>query len=220
MVRNKLLDNLAADPKDPSEVVSQEGTRLISHMWSMSYDDYLVEYTNTADREKVRVLLMQNIWGLLQQREYMLLQYYKSSVHLPNVLGTCGHFYAVEYFPKDKELSPVLSQTAMRLSTWTIAAVGLLDAIWSFETDFTDRLHMCDMQGSNFGISDKHTVKVLDLDMAIFDRKLKRELAARTCTEHSDCDYGDCRGWCDILHGKCFEGRINNNLQVKSHGKD
>ena len=35
-----------------------------------------------------------------------------------------------------------------------------------------------------------------------------------SCTEHSECDYLDCRGRCDLVESKCAEeGVLNDNLQ-------
>ena len=34
------------------------------------------------------------------------------------------------------------------------------------------------------------------------------------CREHSDCDFFDCRGRCDLLTHRCAGGVVNNNLQL------
>ena len=35
-----------------------------------------------------------------------------------------------------------------------------------------------------------------------------------SCIKHSDCDYFDCKGQCDLFKNKCITGVVNNNLQV------
>ncbi len=35
-----------------------------------------------------------------------------------------------------------------------------------------------------------------------------------TCQKHSDCDFFDCKGQCDLIKKVCINGVVNNNLQV------
>ncbi len=67
---------------------------------------------------------------------------------------------------------------------------------------------------SNFGISESGNVKLLDLDMAYFDRLIPLNPVAK-CRQHSDCSFFDCSGYCDRRTRRCHVNRrINNNLQV------
>ena len=67
---------------------------------------------------------------------------------------------------------------------------------------------------SNFGISESGNVKLLDLDMAYFDRLIPLKPVTK-CRQHSDCSFFDCSGYCDRRTRRCHVNRrINNNLQV------
>ena len=37
-----------------------------------------------------------------------------------------------------------------------------------------------------------------------------------SCTKHSECDFFDCKGQCDLIDNQCTKGVVNNNLQVIS----
>ncbi len=67
---------------------------------------------------------------------------------------------------------------------------------------------------SNFGISENGNVKLLDLDMAYFDRLIPINPSIK-CRKNSDCSLKDCSGYCDKRTRRCHVNRrINNNLQV------
>ena len=48
-----------------------------------------------SDSESQKVL-MENIWQLLQNTEYVMSVLFKDQAIFPEVLGHCGHYYAVE----------------------------------------------------------------------------------------------------------------------------
>lgn len=57
-------------------------------------------------------------------------------------------------------------------------------------------------------------MKLLDVDMAFFDRLIPLDRQAK-CRRHADCSYFDCSGYCDKRKRRCHVNRrINNNLQV------
>lgn len=67
---------------------------------------------------------------------------------------------------------------------------------------------------SNFGVSESGSVKLLDIDMAFFDRLIPLNPATK-CRKHADCSVFDCSGYCDKRARRCHVNRrINNNLQV------
>ena len=35
-----------------------------------------------------------------------------------------------------------------------------------------------------------------------------------SCTKHSECDFFDCKGQCNLITNQCVNGVVNNNLQV------
>lgn len=96
---------------------------------------------------------------------------------MAKVLGSCGHFYAVEYllaghawdqniFSLDEVDVPGLRDRdqARVQERWTTRemvhriAISFLDLVWHFDNDFTHRLHLCDIKPENFAIRQDLTV--------------------------------------------------------------
>lgn len=100
------------------------------------------------------------------------------SPHVAKVLGSCGHFYAVEYlsaghawdqnlFSMDEVVVPGAqgsqdpAGSSGRWSTRQMVhriALSFLDMVWHFENGFTHKLHLCDIKPENFAIRKDLTV--------------------------------------------------------------
>lgn len=87
---------------------------------------------------------------------------------MAKVLGSCGHFYAVEYlsagrawdqniFSLEEVVAPSGGGANSREMAYHIA-LSFLDLVWHFEHDFTHRLHLCDVKPENFAIRKDLTV--------------------------------------------------------------
>ncbi|KAJ8337153.1 hypothetical protein SKAU_G00383730 [Synaphobranchus kaupii] len=177
-----------------------------------------------------------SLWSLLQQEEYAFFRTLQDlSRHVVKVLGSCGHFYAVEYLVAGRAWSRNLfSQEALlglvgegqgrgggsdpsdggsgRNVVFRIA-LSFLDMVRHFESDFTHRLHLCDIKPENFGVRGDLTVVAIDVDMAFFEPKMQNVLE-QTCTSDEDCNFFDCISKCDMKENKCSSKRVNSNLQV------
>ena len=191
--------------------VSETGTKLMARMWPHNYGDFLHHSTVS----KHHATAMNSIWSLTQQSEYVLLQYFNENKYLPRVLGTCGHVYAVEYLPSGL-LDPDLFYAA-KSDTWrkrAQLALGILDLLSSFEKDFEEPLHMCDIKGSNFGVTKDGQVRAVDVDTVFFLSDLQNQVQGN-CTRHKDCDFFDCQARCDVTAQRCQKKVLNNNLQVR-----
>ncbi|XP_068951055.1 divergent protein kinase domain 1C isoform X2 [Petaurus breviceps papuanus] len=159
-------------------------------------------------RWKVQVASM---WSLLQQEEYIyfsLLQDF--SRHVLQVLGSCGHFYAVEYLaaghPRHRTLFPLEEASGIPLvsdqgqaKAINNIALSFLDMVKHFDNDFSHRLHLCDIKPENFAIRSDFTM---------------RDILEQNCTGDEDCNFFDCFSKCDLRLNKCGAQRVNNNLQV------
>lgn len=96
---------------------------------------------------------------------------------MAKVLGSCGHFYAVEYLSAghawdqnifsldDVAISEVKDQgEGGDRARWTARemmhriALSFLDMVWHFDNDFTHKLHLCDIKPENFAIRKDLTV--------------------------------------------------------------
>lgn len=107
-----------------------------------------------------------SLWALLQQEEFVLLSLLRGrSPHAPPVLGSCGHFYAVEHLaagsPRLRALFPLDGAArGGRAQARALSGVALsfLDMVRHFEHDFSHRLHLCDVKPENFAIRSDFTV--------------------------------------------------------------
>ncbi|XP_005419447.1 divergent protein kinase domain 1C [Geospiza fortis] len=111
-----------------------------------------------------------SMWSLLQQEEYIyfsLLQDF--SKHVLRIIGSCGHFYAVEYltaghawhktlFPLENVMGPSLTGHRSRVRAIIDIALSFLDMVQHFDNDFSHRLHLCDIKPENFAIRHDLTV--------------------------------------------------------------
>ncbi|XP_025895526.1 protein FAM69C [Nothoprocta perdicaria] len=166
-----------------------------------------------------------SMWSLLQQEEYIYFSVLQDfSKHVLRIIGSCGHFYAVEYltaghawhktlFPLENVVGPSLAGSQSRVRAIIDIALSFLDMVHHFDHDFSHRLHLCDIKPENFAIRQDLTVVAIDVDMAFFEPKMK-DILEQNCTADEDCNFFDCFSKCDLKIRKCGAQRANNNLQV------
>ncbi|KAB1256161.1 Protein FAM69C [Camelus dromedarius] len=161
-----------------------------------------------------------SLWALLQQEEFVLLSLLRGlSPHTPPVLGSCGHFYAVEHLaagsPHHWALFPLDGAPRgdhSRARAVSGMALSFLDMVAHFDHDFSHRLHLCDIKPENFAIRSDFTAVAIDVDMAFFEPKM-REILEQNCTGDEDCNFFDCFSKCDLRVHRCGAQRANSNLQ-------
>lgn len=159
-----------------------------------------------------------SLWSLLQQEEYTFLRVLQDlSVHVPQVLGSCGHFYAVEFLSAghawDQNIfSLEEAGVSGQRGRWSIA-LSFLDMVSHFDLDFTHKLHLCDVKPENFAIRSDLTVVAIDIDMAFFEPKMS-DLLEQNCSSDDDCNFFDCSSRCNATTHHCSAKRRNSNLQV------
>lgn len=105
-----------------------------------------------------------SLWSLLQQEEFVLLSMLQGlSQHTLPVLGSCGHFYAVEYLaagsPRHSALFPLDGASRGPAQAISDMALSFLDLVRHFDNDFSHRLHLCDVKPENFAIRRDLTVR-------------------------------------------------------------
>lgn len=161
-----------------------------------------------------------SLWSLLQQEEYTFLRVLQDlSTHVAQVLGSCGHFYAVEYLSAGHAWDQNLFSLDEARGRWSARqqvqriALSFLHMVEHFDHDFTHKLHLCDIKPENFAIRDDLTVVAIDVDMAFFEPKM-RDILDQNCSSDDDCNFFDCSSSCNLKRGRCSARRRNSNLQV------
>ncbi len=197
------------------ELSEGEVQELPNSMWTRD----LRNFVNRNKHDTRRILgAYQSLYSLIQQDEYLFMQFFQNSVHIPKIYGSCGHFYAVEYLPAGKLLSLNLFGNSATFSSWADRvqlALELLNLVHSFQNDFPHPLHMCDIKGENFGQGANGVIKLIDTDTVFFEPKLKEMLVNDSCKVHDDCNFFDCAGFCNLRARRCTDRRVNSNLQVR-----
>ncbi|XP_035696274.1 divergent protein kinase domain 1C-like [Branchiostoma floridae] len=162
--------------KNPLRTMFQEDAtystvrETVRKMWNMPWEHH----------ETMSVAAMESLWALLQQEEYLLMQYFKGNKHFPKIYGSCGHFYVMEYTPTGDTLSPQLfsHKTVEGIfksgTDWedrAKLALSFLTFIEDLDTFYTEPLHLCDVKNKNYGVSEDLTIRAIDVDMAFFETK-------------------------------------------------
>lgn len=171
--------------------------------------------------EEVTTAVLVSIQALLSQREFVLGFLLASSGLVPVLLGTCGHVYAVESVPVNRRLSGEFLARAEwpERAAAALAYLNFVDRLSSLQLG---TLHMCDVQPTNFGLQPigggRFVVKAIDIDISFFGAELEEVLpqgdGSPLCRRHSECDFYDCQGVCNVVTGRCSTQRRDTNLQV------
>nr|XP_002741258.1 PREDICTED: protein FAM69C-like [Saccoglossus kowalevskii] len=201
MVQDKVSDSLGL-----KENIDQ--TDLLKKMWTKDVEDVVT--MTTADKT--------SLWMLLQQDEYLFMKYFQNK-HMPQIYGSCGYFYAMEYLPTGNILDPRMLSIEDNLDSapWMrrhAIAQGMLELIWDLDRSFHQVMHLCDVKAENLGVRSDGTIAAIDVDIAFLESQMQGILNQPNCTTHSDCDFFDCLGICDFRIKKCSSQRRDNNLQA------
>lgn len=165
-----------------------------------------------SDYQRIDSNQMINMWNLAQDFEYVHLMVHKNLNVFPEVLGSCGTFYGIQYAKPLSELviySDKISHWISRvhLAKLILELLALLDSV-------RDPLHICDVKLEHFGLLEKRLV-ILDADTLFSKSIVSRNTADQsTCSRHEDCDLFDCRSLCNSVINICDTPVVNNNLQV------
>lgn len=161
---------------------------------------------------------MDNLWYLLHDNEYLLSALFTDKDIFPQLLGTCGLYFAVEYLEPVPDLSSLLT-ISDSLEDWGIrlkVAVQILDLLEELESGFREPFHLCDIKIQHFGIvNGGQRLKFIDLDGVLPKSVVGTILKGiKSCNSDNDCDYLDCRSRCNKKTKKCLNFVSNNNLQI------
>lgn len=163
-------------------------------------------------------------WHLVETDEFILLSLLSGVSAMPDLYGTCGTMYAMQYATSDPFLSRYLPTVADNRS-WEFRAhlaIALIEMVHSIEVTPYGTLYLCDVQESNFGVVRRSdtgdlVAKTIDLDISWFERILNSSVAYEknsSCQSHTDCDMVSCEVGCNMTSHTCSGKLWSNNLQV------
>lgn len=161
---------------------------------------------------------MDNLWMLLQDNEYLLSAMFTDKEVFPQLLGTCGPYFAVEYMESIQDVSSLLTVSDSREDWGRRLKISLqiLDLLDELETGFREPFYLCDVKLKHFGaVKQTNKLKFLDLT-GIYPRSVIGNVIASNpyCEKDEDCDFYDCRSRCLKTNRKCANSVSNNNLQI------
>lgn len=161
---------------------------------------------------------MDNVWTLVQDNEYLISALYTDVDVFPQLLGTCGQYFAVEYLEPVQGVSTLLSLTDGR-EEWAKRlrlAILIMELINELDSSFKEPFHLCDVKLSHFGLTKPGTrLKFIDLN-SVSPKSVVNEIIRNIgdCESDNDCEFYDCRGRCDMERKKCYNAVTNNNMQI------
>lgn len=89
-----------------------------------------------SEFSEVRKAEKSNIYTLLQSREYLMSHLFSDREVFPQILGTCGHFYGVEYLKSPQMNSFFMTDNQEEWSERMKLAILIMDFIEELETNF------------------------------------------------------------------------------------
>lgn len=174
---------------------------------------------NYEETERLKRLQeMDNLWPLVQDNEYVISALYTDVDIFPQLLGTCGQYFAVEYLEPLQGVSTLLSLSDGR-EEWAKRlrlSILIMELVNELDSSFKEPFHLCDVKLTHFGLTKTGTrLKFIDLDTVYPKSVVNRIIRNRgECQSDDDCDFYDCRGRCNIETKKCIGAVTNNNLQI------
>lgn len=210
------------DNNSPNE---EEFTRMIQlnikQKFNMSINDIdaqKMSYYQYKLSAYQRLTEMANVWALLQDNEYLALTLYEKYDVFPRLVGSCGSMFAVQQLNSISGFWHLITlyDSKQEWRNRIKIAVKILEFLNILQNGPADPLHICDMKMNHFGLTeDLQKVKYLDLD-SVHPRSIVNLITGdgSPCTKHSDCDFLDCRSFCNLVTSKCQFGVVNSNMQI------
>lgn len=124
-------------------------------------------------------------------------------------MGTCGHFYGVEYVVPFKMDAMLYANIKSKI---LLHLMGTLKLFYDF---LNEPLHWCDVKFDNFGLSADYPKRfmVMDADMVFTDSRMQHLMESLRCKSDADCQFFDCTATCIPATGHCSK-RTNDNVDV------
>jgi hypothetical protein len=167
---------------------------------------------NQMDYNLMNVSSLINVWLLIQDNEFVLSQTYKTL--FPNVVGSCGHFYAVQYADHVLDFSYFLPQllpfNAKTLLERIEVGLKVIQFLIRFQS-MKPKLELCDIKFEHFGFISGQLF-LIDSDMIYPKKSVIDSIESLSrCEVDNDCDFIDCKGIC-VQKNKCIIDERDDDL--------
>lgn len=184
---------------------------ILSFAWNWDVQEFV---KNKENKDVAVKLAVDNIWSLVQQTEYLISRDLYNYSFIPKIYGTCGPAYFVENTPSlQKYEYNFFSKVSLGWNSRASIAIKLIELMEVLH-NMKPEYHLCDIKADNFGLRENGDITLIDTDCSMFDQGLMDQFKFSNCTKHDDCDFFDCRSFCDTHLNKCMIKRTNNNMQV------
>ncbi|XP_049873955.1 divergent protein kinase domain 1C isoform X2 [Pectinophora gossypiella] len=181
-------------------------------------DAHKMSYVVNSAKWPNRHTEMENVWSLMQDNEYLALVLYDKFAVFPKLVGSCGTLYAVQKLNSISgfwHLMTMYDSQEEWLKRIRIAIL-ILDFLMHLESGLPEPVLICNVKMNHFGVTDDFKrIMYLDLD-SVHPLSIANRMTGDSsqCKRHSDCDYLNCRSFCNLISRRCEHGVANNNLQI------
>jgi len=160
-------------------------------------------------------------YTLLESDEFLLSLLLQGTNCVPDLYGTCGSVFGVEYVPS--ELLETLSRFLHDERSWETKAklgLALLDLVERLDKTPYGTLYLCDIQFVNFGVhklDSGYFVKPIDVDIAWLSAQMKQVMKDGSrveCETDAECHFISCLSKCSAETHHCDPYFYSNNLIV------
>ncbi|XP_055383622.1 divergent protein kinase domain 1C [Condylostylus longicornis] len=187
----------------------------ITITYNVTIEDTVIHALLTQEIDPHNPEQMLSLWRLFKDNNYMMGKLYEEESIFPNILGSCGPYYATE------NLDSIQPETGLRhyiTIDWEGRlkfALMIMEFLHRLDTIKPEPLKMCKVEPHHFGITFDKRIKYQTAQYILSEFQLERLLTDGShCEVDSDCVYEYCLGKCDETRKICTGQQQNNNLQI------
>lgn len=156
-----------------------------------------------------------SIWELLHIHEFFILFLFQGEPTFPVINATCGSLYTYDkaFTPAlyDRMNKGFLDRLFSNTYRWTLPkwhkrvniVVGLLENVATLSERFNAQFHMCNLDSTKFGYSDRFEARLTHFEDIVSQNHLDQKVKGQQCSSDKDCFHGDCMTECDVASGVC-----------------